>query len=117
MQSPGSCSPLLVDFAPRAPTSSPARVRAIVDEFPKAFLSLEFATGILNFGVGRMIDWEVPKWISRSPAPATSPEAAPSQPGGSPGQSHIAPWPAAESRHNVHRAVPPAHLPHLRQLN
>jgi hypothetical protein len=33
-----------------------ARVRAIADEYPKAFFSLEFATGILNGRVGMMID-------------------------------------------------------------
>jgi hypothetical protein len=37
---------------------SPARVRAIADEFPKAFFFLEFATGILNCGMGMMIDLE-----------------------------------------------------------
>ncbi len=42
-----------VDFALRALTPRPARVRAIADEFPKAWFSLEFATGILNGGVGR----------------------------------------------------------------
>jgi hypothetical protein len=55
MRSPGSGSPRLVDFALRAPTSSPARVSAIVDEFPKALFSLEFTPGILNCGVGMMI--------------------------------------------------------------
>jgi hypothetical protein len=37
------------------------RVRAIADEFPTAFCSLEFATGSLNCGVGMMIYLEVPK--------------------------------------------------------
>jgi hypothetical protein len=54
-----------VDFAPRAPTSSPARVSAIADEFPQVFCFLEFATGILNCGVGMMIYLEVPNMNSQ----------------------------------------------------